>query len=64
MLLAGAVYRFNTFLIGFNPGGGYHYFPAFSEIMITVGIIAIEIMAYLVFVKKFPVLPDMKHAKV
>ncbi len=64
MLLAGAVYRFNAFLIGFNPGGGYHYFPAFSEIMITVGIIAIEIMAYLVFVKKFPVLPDMKHAKV
>ncbi len=64
MLLAGALYRFNTFLIGFNPGGGYNYFPAFSEIMITVGIIAIEIMAYLVFVKKFPVLPEVKHAKV
>ena len=62
MLVAGAVYRFNTFLIGFNPGGGYHYFPSLSEILITVGIIAIEIMAYLVFVKKLPVLPDMKHA--
>jgi Ni/Fe-hydrogenase subunit HybB-like protein len=64
MLLAGAVYRFDTFLIGFNPGGGYHYFPAFWEIMITVGIISIEIMAYLVFVKKFPVLPEVKQAKV
>ena len=64
MLLAGALYRFNAFLIGFNPGNGYTYFPAFSEIMITVGIIAIEIMAYLVFIKKFPVLPEVKHAKV
>ncbi len=62
MLLAGALYRFNTYLIGFNPGNGYNYFPAFSEIMITVGIIAIEIMAYLLFVKRLPVLPEVKHA--
>jgi Ni/Fe-hydrogenase subunit HybB-like protein len=62
IIFAGALYRFNAFLIGFDPGNGYHYFPAFSEIMITLGIIAIEIMAYLVFVKKFPVLPDLKHA--
>jgi Ni/Fe-hydrogenase subunit HybB-like protein len=62
MILAGALYRFNVYLIGFDPGNGYHYFPAFSEIMITVGIIALEIMLYLVFVKKFPVLPEVKHA--
>ena len=62
MLLAGSLYRFNAYLIGYNPGGGYTYFPSFSEIMITVGIIAIELMAYLVFVKKFPVLPEVKHA--
>jgi Ni/Fe-hydrogenase subunit HybB-like protein len=63
MLVAGALYRFDAFLIAFNPGNGYHYFPAFSEIMITVGIIAIEIMAYLWFVKRLPVLPDLKHAQ-
>ena len=62
LVLAGGLYRFNAYLIGFNPGEGWHYFPAFGEIMITVGIIAMEIMAYLVFVKKFPVLPDVKHA--
>ncbi len=61
MLLAGSLYRFNAFLIGFDPGPGWHYFPAFSEIMITLGIISIEIMAYLVFVKKMPVLPSLKH---
>ena len=62
LVLAGGLYRFNAYLIGFNPGDGWHYFPAFGEIMITVGIIAMEIMAYLVFVKKLPVLPDVKHA--
>jgi Ni/Fe-hydrogenase subunit HybB-like protein len=61
MILAGGLYRFNAYLIGFNPGNGYSYFPAFQEIMITVGIIAMEIMAYLIFVKKFPVLPEVKH---
>ena len=63
MLLAGALYRFNTYLIGFNPGNGYVYFPSFSEILITVGIIAMELMAYLVFVKTMPVLPQVKHAQ-
>lgn len=62
MLLAGAVYRFNVFLVGFDPGPGWHYFPSFSEIIITYGIIAIEIMAYMVFVKKLPVLPGVRHA--
>lgn len=62
MLLAGAVYRFNTFLIGFDPGPGWHYFPSFSELMITFGMIAIEILGYSLFVKKLPVLPAARHA--
>ena len=61
MLLAGAVYRFNAFLIGFDPGPGWHYFPSFSETMITLGLIAVEIMGYLYFVKRMPVLPDLRH---
>ncbi|NQV42580.1 MAG: Ni/Fe-hydrogenase cytochrome b subunit [Candidatus Marinimicrobia bacterium] len=62
MILAGALYRFDTFLVAFNPGIGYHYFPSASEILITVGIISIEILAYLIFVKKLPVLPAIKHS--
>jgi Ni/Fe-hydrogenase subunit HybB-like protein len=62
LLLAGSLYRFDAFLIGFNPGPGWRYFPAFPEIMITVGIVAMELMAYLYFVKKFPVLPKPEHA--
>ena len=62
ILLAGLVYRFNAFLVGFDPGNGWHYFPSFSEIMITFGIISFEIMAYLYIVRKFPVLPKTEHA--
>ena len=62
MLLAGALYRFDTYLVGFNPGTGWHYFPALPEILITVGIVAIELMAYLYFIKRYPVLPKIEHA--
>jgi Ni/Fe-hydrogenase subunit HybB-like protein len=64
LVLAGSVYRFDTFLIGFSPGANWHYFPSFAEIMITIGIISVEIMAYLIFIKTLPVLPEpaIKHA--
>jgi Ni/Fe-hydrogenase subunit HybB-like protein len=62
IVLAGSLYRFDTFIVVFNPGHGYHYFPAFQELMITIGIIAMEIMAYLIFIKRLPVLPEVKHA--
>jgi Ni/Fe-hydrogenase subunit HybB-like protein len=56
VLIGGSLYRFNAFLIAFDPGPGWHYFPAVGEMMITIGIVAFEIMAYLFFVKKTPVL--------
>jgi Ni/Fe-hydrogenase subunit HybB-like protein len=57
LLLAGAVYRFNAFLVGFSPGPGWCYFPAVPEIVITLGLVSLELMAYLYFVKRYPVLP-------
>jgi len=61
ILLAGAVYRFDAFLVGFDPGQGWHYWPSASELLITIGIVAIEIMAYLAFIKWLPILPNIKH---
>ncbi len=55
IILAGTLYRFNCYLIGFNPGGGWTYFPAAGEILITVGIVSIEIMAFLWFIKRLPI---------
>jgi len=61
MLLAGALYRLNAYLITFNPGPGYSYYPSMPELMVTVGMVAIEVMAYLFLVKQFPVLPRDAH---
>ena len=58
IVLGGALYRFNVYLIGFNPGQGWRYFPSFAEVMITVGIVALEVLGYKVFVALFPVLPN------
>ncbi len=56
-LFAGALYRFNVYLIAWNPGNNWVYFPSFMETMITIGIVSFEFMIYLVFVKTFPVFP-------
>ncbi|MFA7095656.1 MAG: Ni/Fe-hydrogenase cytochrome b subunit [Gammaproteobacteria bacterium] len=63
MLLAGTIYRFNAFLIGFDPGAGFHYFPSVSEILVSLGIIAIEIVGYIWLVKRLPVMPRLETAK-
>ncbi len=57
--LSGALYRFSTYLIAYDPGPGWSYFPAVPEILITLGLLALELMAYLVIVKKFPILRGM-----
>jgi Ni/Fe-hydrogenase subunit HybB-like protein len=62
MLFAGSLYRFNAFLITYDPGPGYSYFPSTPEIMVTAGMVALEIMVFLLVVKKFPVLHDAKTA--
>lgn len=61
MMLAGALYRFDAFIITFNPGAGYSYFPALPEILITVGMVAMEIMAFLFIIKQYPVLAREEH---
>ena len=62
MLFAGSFYRLNAFLITYNPGAGYSYFPSFPELMVTLGLVAAEIMVFLFVIKKFPVMPREEHA--
>lgn len=56
LVLAGAVFRINTYLVGFQPGSQYTYFPAVPELLITFGIIALEVAIYIAVVKRFPIL--------
>ena len=56
MLLNGVLYRLNCYLIGYDPGNGWNYFPSMGEIMVTLGIFALHLLLYLIFVKQLPVL--------
>ncbi len=53
---AGGLYRFDTFLVAFNPGQGWHYWPSTTEQLITIGLVAGELAVYGAVVKYFPIL--------
>jgi Ni/Fe-hydrogenase subunit HybB-like protein len=55
-IAAGALYRIDAFLVAFDPGAGWHYFPSVGEIVVTLGFVATETMAYLFAVRRFPIL--------
>ncbi|MBI4989837.1 MAG: Ni/Fe-hydrogenase cytochrome b subunit [Rhodocyclales bacterium] len=57
LMVGGMLLRINGFLVGYETGAGWHYFPSLAELMVTVGLIAFEILAYIVIIRKFPVLP-------
>jgi Ni/Fe-hydrogenase subunit HybB-like protein len=56
VVLGGALYRFSTFLIAYNPGPQWSYFPSWGEFAVTIGFISMEILGYVVMVKLFPIL--------
>lgn len=56
LLAGGSLYRLDAYLVGYNPVGSWTYFPSVPEILVTVGIVAFEILLYLLFVKTLPVL--------
>lgn len=64
LMAAGALLRLNGFLIGYQTvigaetsGVDFHYFPALPELLVTVGMFAVEVLAYIVITRRFPVLP-------
>ncbi len=58
MIFAGALFRFDVFLVAFNPGAHWSYFPSVVEILVTVGLVSAEILAYVWVVRNFPILSD------
>lgn len=64
ILLGGSLFRFNTYIIGFDPGTGWKYFPSVPELLITFGLVAIEIAGYSLFVKLFPVFSVHRPAEI
>jgi Ni/Fe-hydrogenase subunit HybB-like protein len=53
---AGALYRVDVYLTAFDPGNGWRYFPSVGEILITLGIVAVETMVFVYVVRRYPIL--------
>jgi len=56
VMFGGFMLRVNVFLVGYEPGNGFSYFPSLPEMLVTAGLIAAEILGYIVFVRRLPVL--------
>lgn len=63
LCVGGSWYRFSVYIIGFNPDKGWAYFPSLPEFFITLGLVAFEILGYMVLVKMFPIMPNLEGHK-
>jgi Ni/Fe-hydrogenase subunit HybB-like protein len=61
-MLGGTLYRIDVFLVAYDPGNGWVYFPSVAEILITLGLIATETVIYVLVVRKFPILAGVTTA--
>src|SRR3546814_18047421 len=56
LMLFGFMYRINAYLVAYQPAiDGYQYFPSAPEFLVTLGVNALELLLYLVFINKFPI---------
>lgn len=58
LLVSGSLYRLDAYLIGYDPVGNWRYFPSVPELTVTFGVVALEILLYLIFIKALPVLAN------
>jgi Ni/Fe-hydrogenase subunit HybB-like protein len=59
-MLAGSMYRFDTYIVAYNPGPNWNYFPSLPELLITLGVIGFEIALYVFIVKRYPILAGQR----
>ncbi len=63
LVLGGAVLRFNALIVGFNASAGYTYAPSVIELLVSIGLLAVEVIGFVYIVKRFPVLPRHQPAR-
>jgi len=62
MALQGMIYRINCYFTAYVTGDGWNYFPSLPEMMVSLGFIAMEILAFIIVVRLLPVLPAQEPA--
>jgi Ni/Fe-hydrogenase subunit HybB-like protein len=60
LLASGTLYRFDTYLTSYQPAAGWTYFPTLIEMLFSVGLGAIGVAVYVLFVKLFPILSGVE----
>jgi Ni/Fe-hydrogenase subunit HybB-like protein len=63
LVLAGTMYRFDTYLIAYKPSGGWVYFPSLGELLFSACLASTGIAVYIVMVKLFPILSGVPERK-
>ena len=64
VVLGTALNRINVFIIAYAPPYAEgRYTPAWTEVLLTVGFIALIVLLYRTWVWVFPVLPDMGRSE-
>jgi Ni/Fe-hydrogenase subunit HybB-like protein len=61
LVFGGALYRFDTYLVAYQPKPGWHYFPYVREMLFSVCLAAIGVAVYALFVKLFPILSGVSE---
>jgi len=62
ILSGGILYRLDAYMIAYGRPG-WHYFPSATELLVTFGMIAVEVLGYVLLVRFFPVLPSIERAR-
>ncbi len=57
MAFGGMLYRIDAYLVAYHTGAGWRYFPSLGELTVTIGLIAFEILAFLIVIRILPVMP-------
>lgn len=63
MALAGILYRLDAYLVAYDTGAGWRYFPSLGELAVTIGLIAFEILAFIIAIRVLPVLPKLGKSR-
>ncbi|MEZ5890234.1 MAG: Ni/Fe-hydrogenase cytochrome b subunit [Xanthobacteraceae bacterium] len=58
LLLGGTFYRLDSYLIVYQGTPGWRYFPSVPELMITIGLVSLHVLAFILFCKLLPVLSN------
>jgi Ni/Fe-hydrogenase subunit HybB-like protein len=61
LIFGGTLYRFDTYLLAYQPTPGWRYFPYVREMAFSLCLAAIGVTVYVLFVKLFPILSGVQQ---